>query len=274
MATPVEGTESETVVDPNVETVQGDVTPGPNPNWESVLNLLPETLHSAVTPHFAEWDKAANSRIESLTEQYKPYESFREHGIGDEDLMAGLRLINMLNENPQEFYNQLAASLGANGIQQQQPTATPEVPATGEEGTPQLPPGYENLQQGVELMAQRMLDAENAQKQAQASAQLETDLKRIETKHGQFNPELFLPYLSTALDKGLTVDKAAESYFALQTQQFSQTQAAQPFAPKILGANSGGGTGLQSNAIDPTKLDSKQTKELVVEMLRRAAQQP
>jgi hypothetical protein len=186
MGTPVEGQESGNEV-PN-STVQGeitpDATPGPNPNWEPVLNLLPESFHSVVTPHFQQWDQAANTRIESIKGQYKDFEPFIEHGIGREDLESGIRLVNLLNENPQALYDALAQSLGT----QQQTTPAGEVDPTevpAEETN--LPPGYDKLQQGVEFMAQRMLDAENRQKEAEASAKLDQELKAATEKYGPLN---------------------------------------------------------------------------------------
>jgi len=269
MGTPVEGTEPS--IDPNVEPIQGEITPdntpGPNPAWEPVLSLLPENFHSVVTPHFKEWDQAANSRIESLNSKFKDFEPFVEHGISGEDLASGVRLINLLNENPQALYDALAQQLG---VQQQ---TAPEVEPTGEEEPElNLPPGYDKLQQGVELMAQRMLDAENKQKQAEASAELEKELKAVETKHGKLNNDLFMPFLSNAINDNpkITVAQAADKFVELQNQIIQSSQAAQPFAPNLLGTTSGGGAGLPSNAIDPRTLNDTETKALVVQMLRAA----
>lgn len=270
MGTPVEGNES--VDQAPDSTVQGEITPdntpGPNPNWEPVLNLLPENFHSVVTPHFTEWDQAANKRIESIKSQYKDFEPFLEHGIGPEDLTAGIRLTNLLNENPQAVYDALAQQLGV-----QQQTTPEEVESTGEE-TPEytLPPDYAKLQQGVELMAQRMLDAENKQKEAEANAQLDAELKAVEAKHGKLNQNLFMPFLNNAVNNNpkITVAQAADQFVELQNQIIQNAQAAQPYAPNLLGTTSGGGAGLPSNEIDPTKLNDTQTKALVVEMLRAA----
>lgn len=272
MGTPVEGQESGNEV-PN-STVQGeitpDATPGPNPNWEPVLNLLPESFHSVVTPHFQQWDQAANTRIESIKGQYKDFEPFIEHGIGRDDLESGIRLVNLLNENPQALYDALAQSLGT----QQQTTPAGEVDPTevpAEETN--LPPGYDKLQQGVEFMAQRMLDAENRQKEAEASAKLDQELKAATEKYGPLNEKLFLPYLSKVISDNpkATLDQAAANFVELQNEIIKSAQAAQPYAPNLLGTTSGGGAGLPSKAIDPRQLNDTETKALVVEMLRAQA---
>lgn len=269
MATPVENNEpqnNEPVSDP----VQGTETPGPNPNWEPVLGLIPETLHSAVTPYFQEWDQAANKRIESVNGKYKDFDPFIQHGISAEDLAQGIRLTNILNNNPQVIYDALAQQLG---VQQSAQEEESTEEAINEEQNYQLPPDYDKLQQGVELIAQRMLDAETKQREQEASVQLETELKAAEEKHGKLNPQLFLPFLSKAIDNNpnITVDQAAASFVEVMNGVVQASQTAQPYAPNLLGSNSGGGAGLPSQAIDPRQLNSTETKALVVEMLKRNA---
>lgn len=268
MATPVEGTGN---VDPS-GSVQGDPsnnTPGPNPAWNDALSVIPEQFHAAVTPHFQKWDQAANSRIESLNAQYEPYKAYIDHGITPDVISQGLGILQVLEENPQAVYDALAAQLGVNTPQT--PETAPQTPTGENNENVVLPPGWDRLNQGVEAMAQHLLMAEQQKAEAAASAQLEADLKRVEEKYGSFNPDLFLPYLSSAIDKNMTIDKAAESYFAALDGHNKQVQAAQPYAPTILGANSGGGAGLPSNNIDVAKLSDAERKNLVVEMLRRNA---
>jgi hypothetical protein len=276
MGTPVEPTDPGTEIP--TEEVQGEITPdntpdntpGLNPAWNDVLNLLPEQFHSVVTPHFQKWDQAANERITNLNTQYEPFKPFVEHNISYDDLANGIRFVNLVNENPQLFYEQLGTALG---IEKTETTPETQTPTGEEENSVNLPPGYENLRQGVELMAQRMLEAEEAQRQQEASAELEAELKAVETKYGKFNEDLFMPYLSTAIDKGLTVAQAADSYFNAINSTVQQAQAQRPYAPKLLSANSGGGAGLPSQNIDVTKLSDSDRKALVVRMLEAAAQQ-
>lgn len=271
MTIPVEGSEP---ADSNIPegTVQGEVTPdntpGPNPSWEPVLSLLPQNFHSVVTPYFQEWDQAANKRIESLNSKFKDYEPFVEYGIGHDDLAAGVRLVNLLNENPQALYDALAQQLGT----QQQPAPVTDETDPTEVPEYNLPPDYDKIKQGVEFLAQRALDAETKQAEAAANTQLESELKAAEAKHGTLNNALFLPYLSKQIadNPRITVDKAAENFVALRDEIINASKAAEPYAPNLLGANSGGGAGLPSNAIDPTKLNSTETKALVVQMLRAA----
>jgi hypothetical protein len=67
------------------------------------------------------------------------------------------------------------------------------------------------------------------------------------------------------------LDQAAANFVELQNEIIKSAQAAQPYAPNLLGTTSGGGAGLPSKAIDPRQLNDTETKALVVEMLRAQA---
>lgn len=275
MGTPVEPTSE--IIEPT-GTVQGDPEiPGPNPAWGDVLNVIPEQFHSVITPHFQKWDQAANSRIESIKSQYNDYQPFVDHGIGRDQIEQGLRLAQMINDNPQQVYEALAASLGTNS---QEPQTTPEgnqepkAEGTGEASQSVLPPGYEQLQQGMEYLAQQHLEAQEQREVEQAGQHLDAELNRLKAERGDFNEAYFLPYLSNALDNGKTFKDAADGFFAMMEDITKGVQASQPFTPRVMGAASGGGAGLPSNAIDVSKLDGKGTRNLVVEYLKHAAQQP
>lgn len=272
MGTPVEPQDNGNT-DPTVE-VQGNTeTPGPNPAWNDVLSVIPEQFHSAITPHFQKWDQAANARIESVNQQYADYKPFVDHSIGRDQLEQGLRLMQMINDNPQQVYEALAQSLGV----QQQPSneSNPNDSATGNENQQQyeLPPDYATLKQGVEKMAEMMMQQQREREEAVAEANLDRELKSIREKYGDFNEAHFLPYLSNAVERNLTPMQAAESFFAMRDEIIKGSQQA-PYAPKILGSNSGNGAGLPSNKIDVSKLSRGETKNLVVEYLKAAQQQP
>lgn len=278
MGTPVEDAGSGNT-DPT-EAVQGITpdqsdSPGLNPAWESVLNQLPAEFHKVVTPHFAEWDKAANARVEGVNsqlERYKDYQRFVDHGIDGETLTQGLNIYQMINENPKAVYEALAQQLNiTNPAPESASAGAGSADYTEEASQYNLPPDYEKLQAGVETMAGMLLQQQQEREQAQATAELESDLANVKSKYGEFNEAHFLPYLSHALGNGETVEKAAENFFAMRDELARQAQA--PYAPKVLGANSGGGSGLPSNQINVRELGPKERRALVVQMLERNAQQ-
>lgn len=242
--------------------VQGDITPdqgnapGPNPAWNDVLSIVPEGYHAALTPHFQRWDDAANQRVESVNtslKEFEAYKPFLEHGIGSDELMQGLRILQEINDNPRAVYDALNE---AHKFSQNIQNAGTESEA--EENSED--PRFSQLQQGLELVSQIVLNDAQAKQNAQADMALEKELEDLKQAHGEFDMEFVL----TKMLNGATGEQAISSY-----KELVGRLSPQPFAPSILGSNSGAGTGLPSNAIDPTKLSGKDTRDLVAQMLRQ-----
>lgn len=249
----------------------GDNTPGPNPAWSEVLDLLPEQFHSVVTPHFTKWDQSAQSRIEAANnslKDYEPYKPFLEHGITSDEMEQGLRILYEINNNPRNVYDALAEAYKYNAQAQESPVANPN--GEGEEENPlaQLPPEVMSQlgQQGdlLQTVAQIVLNDANAKQAAQADNELDAELNALKERIGDFDEG----YVLAQMQNGYSAEDAGNAFLALK-QSFIQNQ---PFAPGILG-NSNGGSGVPSNAIDPTTLSSKDTRSLVAQMLEQAARQ-
>lgn len=251
------------------EPVQGDIpdqneAPGPNPAWNDVLSILPEQFHSVVTPKFQEWDNAAQSRIETLNSSLKEFESYKpfvEHGITPDELEQGVRLMYEIQNNPQGVYEALANAYNFN---QQAMANTPVANANDntddDDDDPPIPmddPRYAQINQQLELVSKIVLNDAQAKQAAAADAALEKELEQLRKDHGDFDED----YVLTKALNGASLTDAISAY-----QSLVQRLTPQPFAPNVLG-NSGGGTGLPSNAIDPTKLSGKETRNLVAEML-------
>jgi len=239
----------------------GDNTPGPNPAWNDVLSVLPEQFHQVVTPHFQKWDDSANQRIESVNSQLKEFESYKpfaEHGITSDEIEQGLRLMYEINNNPQNVYNALQNAYNFN----QQQAAANEETETDEDNPAGLPPEVmEKLSQHdglLQAVSQIVLNDAKAKQDAQADVALETELSQLKEAHGEYDED----YVLTKMMSGMSGEDAVKSYQALV-----QSLAPKPFAPNVLGNSSGSGAGLPSNAIDPTKLSGKDTRNLVAQML-------
>ena len=242
----------------------GDNTPGPNPAWNDVLSVLPEQFHSVVTPHFQKWDDAANQRIESVNTQLKEFDSYKpfaEHGITSDEIEQGLRLMYEINNNPQNVYNALASAYNFG----QQPPGSESGGNTNESDEEDvvnnLPPEVLeklNSQEDIlQAVAQIVLNDARAKQDAQADASLDSELNQLKEKFGEYDED----YVLTKMMGGMSGEDAVQSY-----QNLIQSLSPKPFAPTVLG-NSGGGSGVPSNAIDPTKLSGKDTRNLVAQML-------
>lgn len=240
----------------------GDNSPGHNPAWDEVLSVLPEQFHSVVTPHFQKWDQAANQRVESVNSQLAQFEAYKpyvEHGINSDELEQGLRLLYEINNNPQNVYQALQ-----NAYNFGQPEAPNQESEEGEELN--LPPEImEKLQSHdgmLNAVAQIVLNDAQAKQDAAADSALEKELSDLKAAHGEYDED----YVLAKMQLGMSGEDAVKSYQALV-----QRITPQPFAPTLLGSS--GGNGVPSNAIDPTKLSGKETRNLVAEMLAAAQRQ-
>jgi hypothetical protein len=214
--------------------------PGPNPAWADVLGVIPESLHPAVTPHFEKWDQSAQQRIESLNQQVTQFESYKpfvESGISPQDLEQGLQLMYQLNTNPQGVYQALAEAYGF------------------------------AQQQGLELVAQTILQQQQQKIEAEADAEVDAELKQLKEKHPGISEEFALALMVNGFD----VNQVGERWQAMSQGLLQQNP--RPFAPSVLGTN-GGGTGLPSQAIDPRKMSGVDRRNLVAQMAQHMMNQP
>ena len=254
MGTPIEPTG-------DVQGTEIESAPGQNPAWGDALSAIPEQYHSVLTPHFQQWDQAAQQRIENVNSQlsqYDPYKPFVENGISAQDLEQGIQLMYQLNQNPQAVYNALAEAynFGVNESEAEE--------EDGEEEAAQFQdPRFDQLQQGLDLVAQTILQQEQAKLDSAAEAQIDSELAELKAKHPGISEEFALSLMVNGFD----VSQVGE-HWGNVTQNILQSNP-RPFAPNVMGS-SGGGTGLPSQAIDPRKLDDKQTRSLVVQMLNAA----
>jgi uncharacterized phage infection (PIP) family protein YhgE len=243
-------------------------SPGPNPAWNEVLSIIPEQFHQSITPHFQKWDQAAQNRIENINKQYEAYKPFVEHGIDFDTLTQGLQLMHQLNNDPKAVFEQLQTHLGLSP--QEAADVMEEMDDSEEEASnPQL----EKLQQGFDLLAQRVLDEEQAKENAKFDADLDKEIAAAKEKYGDFDEDYILAKVHAKLMNGedYTIAQAAEAFGSMRDNILQSNP--RPFAPTIIGSNSGNGVGLPSQQVDVTKLDGNATRNLVAEMARRAAQQ-
>lgn len=264
---------------PGNEGTSSDADPagnsGPNPAWKDVLDLLPEQFHPLVTPHFTKWDQAAQARIESVNTKFKDYEPFAEHGIGKDALTEGLRLSQAISQEPRVVFDALANAYGYNTMAQMNAADPAAANAavqdmtgqTAEQAAQQInDPRVTRLEEGVNVMAQMLLTQQQQEAAGQADDELETEFAALKAKHGDFDE----PYVIARMMNGQTAEQAVQAFSDMKNSILTNNQA--PFAPSVIGGSSGNGAGVPSGAIDVTKLTPGETRNLVAEYAKRAAQ--
>lgn len=243
---------------------------GINPAWNDLLGTIPEDLHSQVTPHLRNWDTNFNNKVQEVQSEWAPFKEFKEAGINPEQLRMGLGVMQAINDDPRKVYDLLAQqfNFGANNGQgDNEPQFSDEYNTLPQEVRDKLAK-FDEVQKNLDTLtqwaAQQQQTMTESQAQQQEDAALEQTMSNLKAKYGEFNEQFVLAQMFAGSDP----DTAVKEY--QQLVETISSDAQRPKAPKILGSGSivPGESGL-----DPKKMDSKQTKDFVVQMLMNNAAQ-
>lgn len=252
-------------------------------NAQGILSSIPEAERPIVEKYIKQWDADVTRRFQSVHSEYDGWKPLKDAGYDPEEVSQAVALVEALNQDPQGTVKAVAEAYGI--TLQQAAVAVQEAiaPVTPQQGAPaltpqqaaqaqgiteqqfqQLPPEVQQRLQMVDVMAQLFIQQQQAQEQQAADQQLEKTLTDLKTKHGDFNDQWVL---SLAYQTG-DIEGAVQQYKQLEAQLKGPGQATTP-APTVLGS----GGGLPESNVDVTKLNSKDTKALVTQMLDQAKQQ-
>ena len=91
----------------------GSESTGINPNWNGLLEVLPDSyLKGKVQPFLEEFDRNNNKRFEKVQQQFAPYQELVDNQIPYEDVRTAFMLRNEIQQNPQVIFEKLAQHLG------------------------------------------------------------------------------------------------------------------------------------------------------------------
>lgn len=238
--------------------------PAGNPAWNDVLSIIPQEFHSQVTPHFSNWDKGVQEKIQKVHsdyQAYKAYEPFVQNNIPYEEVTQGYGLLRAIYENPQKVIEAIRQSFNL----EPEVIEQGESEDVGDEQYANLPPHImQQLQRQEQMMTTmgQILAKQREQELAAVEAKkLDNVINGLKKEHGDFNEEVVL---SLAMQMNGDVVKAHKAYTDMITSELAKRSA--PKAPRLI---SPGGSA-PDNAIDPRKLNGRQTTDLVVEMLKAA----
>lgn len=218
--------------------------------WNDIISAFPEDRRSELAPKLKE-------RI-SAYEPLKPWEKFNKEGVTPEQADAALNIARAIDNNPKEVYETIGKHLGITAAQAE---AVVEELEDADQDDPRIAKMQQQLDTLIQInLAQR---GQTKQQEAQAAAekQIQDELDGLRTKYGK-----------DAVDEEQIVmrmlhqDMTAEEAFNAHTEYVDNVRRRRP-APLIMG---GSGGSIPGKAIDPRKLDSKGTKDLVAQMLTHA----
>jgi hypothetical protein len=259
------------VIDQGPEVVEPEATVAPQETSyaDTFLKDIPDNDRPIVEKYVKDWDAGVTKRFQEVHSEYADYKPFKEQGYTQEDLGGALALAQALEENPQGTLQLIAEHYGitlgeaaqavadaTNEQGQQQPVGAP--PSTGNDAFFN-DPRFQQVQQIAETAAQILLSQKEQEEQAATDAKLDQTIKELHDKHGDFDEKWVLPMAYQMGD----FEAAVTAYKEMVNNILTQNNRP---APVVLGS----GGGLPATGIDPTKLDSKGTKELVAGILEKA----
>ena len=218
--------------------------------WNEFVSAIPEDQRAALAPKLKERVTDYETRIES----YKPWEELQKSGITPEHANTAVGLFATIENNPREVYETLGKHLGISTEQAQQ--VVEELDEA--DGTD---PEIQRLKQQVDTLSQITLASKQQERQAQLAAEndakLDAEIAGVKKKYGEHVPEDEL--LMRMLHKGMTAEQAYQEY----SSRVNDIRSTRP-SPMLLGGGSGA---IPQKTIDPTKLNNKDTKSIVAQML-------
>lgn len=256
---------------------QPEPTSGGNPAWGELLSVIPEELHSQVTPHLQKWDQGVQQRFQQVQSKYKPYEDFASNGVTPEAIQTALSLAQMLETNPQYLYEQIGQHFGFVNPESSQGTPTDQGQDNLYEGlSPELAQylqardaEMEQMRQAAANMAQILLHQHQSTQEEAEDAEVEQMYQQIEQTDpifAQLNQDgAAEPYINSLLMAGLSPEEALQRF-----HQFVDTTlkvAGRPGSPRILGPGNGM---IPGQGIDIKKATPQQARQAVAAMIAQA----
>lgn len=235
------------------------------PPWQGFVEKFPEAYRGIAEEAAKEWDSGVTKRFQDLHSTYEPYKPFVDEWE-PEAIDQALQLAQALEANPQAFYESLANAYGFNGeqgTQEQQQVAS--SPQDLDENDPYAP----RFQQNEELLANlaNYIISQEEQKtqyeqQVQEDQWFDQTMTALKTQYGEFDENYVLHQIANGVDPDVAVQN-----FQSTVNTWAQRQVAPARqAPRVMGA----GGGIPSGQVDPASLNSRDTKDLVAEYLRKA----
>lgn len=239
---------------------------GINPAWSEMLDALPSSLHSQVTPHLTKWDQNFQSKINEVHSQYEPYKPFLEQKTDPEQISYALSVLQAIEERPQEVMSALQQYMG---IEEGQSAEQGQLNQQEDNGPSELPeylnhPEFQRMKDMVDTMAQLLVQQRESESQAQEDSALEQELQQARETHGEYDEEWVLTKLYNNPEMG--IDDAVKAYKDFENQIIQRNR--QP-GPPVLGA----GGSVPNPNLSTKGLDGQGKRALVAQMLQQAAQQ-
>lgn len=229
---------------------QGSSGDSINPAWNDLLKIVPQELHSQVTPHLRKWDQGVQQRFQQIHDGYKPYKTFQDAGYDPSTIETALGILQSLNTEPRKIYDALAAYHGWAAGEDTEQDPQQQIQQQEQES-----PENRHLRQQVDLLSNILLQQHSLSQQEQEDAALDDELNRLTDEYGEFDERFVLGRIMA----GQSPEDAVKEFHSFVNNVRTQ----RPRSPQLL--SSGGNVPqLQSNKPKP----GQETRNLVADMLK------
>lgn len=240
---------------------------GDNPAWNDMLAELPQEYHEKVKPHLQKWDQNFTTKVGKVQQQYQPWNEIISNADPETTKFA-LQMMNALETDPKVVYKAIGDfykdQLG--DLVQPNPAAQGQNEPNNVQDEKPWMNDFQQLRSENEMLARIIQQGRQAEQNAAADAQLDTDLKTAQGKHGAFDEQYVLGLIMA--NPKLSVDQAVTTW-KQSVQSYAQQMGFGGPKPFFMG----GGSNIPGQGVDVKKLDEKGTKDVVVQMLSAAAAQ-
>jgi len=236
----------------------GGDSPGINPSWNEYLANVPQEHHQYVVPAFKAWDESVTKRFETVHQEYEPWKPLKEAGVDADTASFAVRLLNQINDNPQQVWEAIGQYYNLNGS----PTGQGQEPQEGQLEPDPYDNRFSELERQNQIMAAHLVKQQEAQLNAQAEAELDSELTSMRQKYkaqGDFDENFVLTHIASGMD----TEAAVKRFYEFRDQQL------QRYGQKPLIMGPGGGVPSFNNT-DVRKMSDGETRNLVAQMLNQA----
>jgi hypothetical protein len=218
--------------------------------WNDVFSAIPEDIRGTV-------GSAIKGKVSSYDEKLNSYKSWDDViKNGDPDFVkTAIGVYQSVENRPKEVFELLGRHLGISTEQAKEVAQELEDDNSGDPVVAQLKQQVDTLSQII--LSQKQEEIKNSQLQQQEAA-LAKELDAVKAKYGEFDEEQILWRMDV---KGMSAEDAYKDY----EKMVDGIRTKKP-APMVLGQSGS----IPRQAIDPRKLDDKDTKNLVAQLLQQS----
>lgn len=232
-----------------------------NPAWDSLLESMPSSLHSTITPHLKQWDRNYQDGINKVHSQYESYKPYVENNVTREQIDYALQIMQAIETRPQDMIKALQDYTGMSKAE-----ATAVVADEQGQVETEVPeelfnhPKFLEMQKMVQTVAQHLVTQKQQEESTAQDKALATELEGLKETHGDYDEEFVLTLAMANPDKSL--EDCVLAYKAKVTEMVEKSRRAP--APKVLGQ----GGGAPDNQMQQSDLkDPKNRKAVIAQML-------